>query len=182
VSRLIFIVGGCRSGKSAYAHKLACAYARVAYLATAVAQDTEMLRRIADHRRVRPAHWLTIEEPLKIAAALKELDEGLEAVILDCLTLYLNNLITASGIIDKAPADYTEYKNPITQQLDEIIHSAKNINPVVIIVSNELGTGIVPPDPVSRFFRDMMGLMNQRLAQEADEVYKLEVGIPVKLK
>jgi adenosylcobinamide kinase/adenosylcobinamide-phosphate guanylyltransferase len=176
------ILGGCRSGKSSYAHKLASEYKQVAYLATATAGDAELQQRIDHHRRERPRHWLTIEEPLELAPALKDLDDKVEAVIVDCLTLYLNNLISALGVDADDISGYSQYEDQINNKLDEIINAAKEIKPAVLVVTNELGTGLVPPDAQSRFFRDMMGLMNQRLARAADEVYKLEVGIAVRLK
>jgi adenosylcobinamide kinase/adenosylcobinamide-phosphate guanylyltransferase len=182
VSRLILIVGGCRSGKSDYARKLASSYRRVAYIATADAGDAEMQARIARHQRERPKHWLTVEEPLQIASAIQGVAGKVEAVVLDCLTLYLSNLLTALGFEPGDTASYPRCETQISRRLDEFVQVAKETGPVVIVVTNELGTGIVPLDRSSRFFRDMAGLMNQRLARAADEVYKLEVGIPVRLK
>ncbi len=182
MSHIALIVGGCRSGKSAYARKLACRYKQVAYIATATASDDEMRERIARHINDRPKHWLTIEAPLDVASALKDLNNEVEAVIIDCLTLYLSNIIAAGKFKLKDTASYPEYEKQINAQINGLIQAAKEIAPMVLMVSNELGQGLVPYEPLSRFFRDMAGLMNQRVAQAADEVYKLEVGIPVRLK
>lgn len=182
MSQLTLIVGGCRSGKSEYAKELALGYQRVAYLATAAAGDDEMQERINRHRKERPKHWLTIEEPLELASALQDVANKVEVVIIDCLTLYLSNIISALGFDLEDTASYPEYEAQISNRLDEVIQAAKEIVPKVFMVTNELGQGMVPYEPISRFFRDMAGLMNQRVASAADEVYRLEVGIPVRLK
>ncbi len=181
MSRLILIVGGCRSGKSVYAQRLASKYKHVAYIATATASDDEMQGRITRHRQDRPKHWHTIEEPLEVAAALNNL-HGVEAVIIDCLTIYLSNIIAAGKFKLEHAASYPEYEEQISDQIAELIRAAKETTPPVFMVANELGQGLVPYEPLSRFFRDMAGLMNQAVAHAADEVYKLEVGIPLKLK
>ncbi len=182
MSDLILVVGGARSGKSAYAQELAGAYQNVAYLATATAGDEEMSRRIAHHRRQRPARWLTVEEPLDLTGAIEKLNNTVDVIIIDCLTLYLNNFIYNTDFKPDNTENHAECERLLNLELDKLINATKRIKPALIAVSNELGTGLVPADPLSRFFRDLSGLMNQKMAYAAACVYKLEVGIPVRLK
>lgn len=182
MSKLIFIVGGCRSGKTSYAIKLAKAYKKVVYLATAQTLDEEMVKRAKKHRQNRPAHWMTIEEPLNLKDKLLELDTSTDIVIIDCLTLYLSNLIfkEKDDFLDTQQQDKVEKE--ITKNIRHLLQVTKKIKPIVVIISNDTGLGIVPADPLSRFFRDMSGFINQITADQADEVYKMEVGIPIKIK
>jgi adenosylcobinamide kinase/adenosylcobinamide-phosphate guanylyltransferase len=172
MGKFIFITGGARSGKSSFAEKLAKKSAgSVVYLATGQAKDKEMARRIAIHKRSRPETWTTIEEPLKVSAQLLKLPENTDMVILDCLTLLLSNLFLSK---------YTE--KSILLELQNIINTVKSAKFSLIVVSNELGSGIVPENKLAREFRDIAGRANQQMAANSDKAYLIVSGIPLALK
>ncbi|MDO8749069.1 MAG: bifunctional adenosylcobinamide kinase/adenosylcobinamide-phosphate guanylyltransferase [Candidatus Omnitrophota bacterium] len=172
MSEFIFILGGARSGKSAYALNLAKEKSRkVLYIATAEAGDSEMKSRISKHKASRPRYWKTIEEPLDLIGALKEQRCKYEVIIIDCLTLYLSNLMhkgLAQGAIIKRIKDAAGY--------------IKAMKESVMVISNEVGLGIVPENKLAREFRDIAGLSNQIMTKAADGVVFIQAGIPVKLK
>src|SRR6266545_2907094 len=155
MSKIVLFTGGARSGKSACAERYAARLSqRVAYIATAEAGDDEMRARIAQHRRRRPASWTTLEAPAAVAAALAELDTRTVA-LLDCLSLLVSNVLLAT---------------------------ARGRDLILVIVTNEVGMGIVPAYPLGREYRDVLGRANQQVAAAADEVYLLVCGIPVELR
>lgn len=171
------VIGGARSGKSRYAMGLAEAregqeVCQVAFIATAQAGDAEMLRRIAEHRKARPAAWQTFEEPFQICTLLERIGDGFTIILLDCLTLWLSNLLL----------DGTKGEGEILDEVEKLITVARARRAQVVIVSNEVGMGIVPSTSLGRTFRDLAGRANQLLAREADEVVALWVGLPLKLK
>ena len=172
MSDFIFVLGGARSGKSAYALNLAKERSRkVLYIATAEAKDSEMKRRISKHRASRPKYWKTIEEPLDLISALKKQKHKYEVIIIDCLTLYLSNLMHQGlkpGAIIKIIKDAAGY--------------IKAMKESVIVISNEVGLGIVPENKLAREFRDTSGLANQAMTKAADEVVFIQAGIPIRLK
>ncbi|MGB9715350.1 MAG: bifunctional adenosylcobinamide kinase/adenosylcobinamide-phosphate guanylyltransferase [Thermodesulfovibrionales bacterium] len=169
--KIIFITGGARSGKSRFALKLASAISsiRKAYIATAEALDGEMKERIEDHKRQRGDEWVTYEEPLSIANVLEEIEGRYSVILIDCLTLWLSNLMHAGLNIE------IEIEHFISSLVT--CHSSP-----IYIVSNEVGMGIVPENEMARRFRDMAGFLNQKIAEVADEVYMVVAGIPVKIK
>lgn len=168
----IFITGGARSGKSSFAERIAAERrGKRAYLATAQALDAEMVARIEHHRRRRGDLWDTYEEPLAVAELIVKLSGRYEVVLLDCLTLWLSNIIARH-------AD----DGSIMLQVDEMSGAVRSFPGTLIVVSNEVGLGIVPDNPLARRFRDIAGFANQRLAAEADEAYFVAAGIPVKIK
>ncbi len=168
------VLGGARSGKSSHAEKLVAgtlfgAPPRPAvYVATAQAGDLEMATRIMAHRARRGAHWTTIEEPLKLARALAEAGAHSAPVLVDCLTLWLANLMQASADLDEAA--------------DELLGALEGFVVPVVFVSNEVGLGIVPDTPLGRAFRDAQGRLNMRLAERADRVILMTAGLPLLLK
>ncbi|HEY1269560.1 MAG TPA: bifunctional adenosylcobinamide kinase/adenosylcobinamide-phosphate guanylyltransferase [Candidatus Binatia bacterium] len=169
-SRIILITGGARSGKSRYAEQRARETgARLLYVATAEAGDDEMARRIAAHRARRGAEWTTIESPIEIARALRE-GRGFDAAVIDCVTLWLSNLMARGG------EGRTEHA------VEEFIAAARGFDAPLFIVTNELGSGIVPDNAVARSFRDLAGWTNQRLAASADEVVLMVAGLPLLVK
>ncbi|HBU08149.1 MAG TPA: bifunctional adenosylcobinamide kinase/adenosylcobinamide-phosphate guanylyltransferase [Candidatus Omnitrophica bacterium] len=172
MSEFIFILGGARSGKSAYALNLAKEKSRkVLYIATAEAGDSEMKSRISKHKASRPRYWKTIEEPLDLIAALKKHKHKYEVIIIDCLTLYLSNLMhkgLTQGAVIKRIKDAAAY--------------IKAMRESVVVISNEVGLGIVPENKLAREFRDIAGLANQIMAKAADEAVFIQAGIPLKLK
>lgn len=172
MSELLLITGGVRSGKSTYAQKMAeSSGAKVFYIATAEALDDEMKIRINSHRKSRSKTWVTIEEPIYLAKAIDALPPGNKTVILDCLTLFISNLI------HKGRSDAQ-----ICAEMKNIIKALRKKSRLSIIVTNEVGSGIVPEDRLSRRFRDLQGLVNQIAAKEADRVCLLVSGIPVPIK
>ncbi len=170
--KLYFITGGARSGKSAYAEKLANGLkGRRAYIATAQALDAEMAARIEKHRKGRGTAWDTFEEPLAVDELLAKLDSRYDIVLLDCLTLWLSNVMA-----------HTEDDQSVTRRSEELVKAVRDFGGSCIVVSNEVGLGVVPDNPLARRFRDFAGILNQHMAQAADEVYFTAAGIPVKIK
>jgi len=165
---LSLILGGARSGKSAFAEKLALSANRPrAYIATSQAFDAEMEVKIAKHRQDRGPDWQTIEAPLDIAGALAEVTAD-SVVLIDCLTLWLSNQMQANADID------VEITNLLTVLSD-------SPNPV-ICVSNEVGMGLVPDTPLGRQFRDLQGTLNRKIAEQADIAVFVAAGLPLTLK
>src|SRR5512141_2185802 len=150
-----FITGGARSGKSAFAEKLASELAgKRAYLATAQALDPEMAARIEKHRKDRDVTWDTFEEPLAVAELLTKLSSRYDVVLLDCLTLWLSNVMAHAG-----------GDGAVTARSDELVAAMKDFSGSLIVVSNEVGLGIVPENPLARRFRDYAGQLNQKVAR-----------------
>ena len=171
--RLIFVTGGARSGKSQFAQDLAHSLeGRTVFIATAEALDDEMRKRIANHRRTRPSNWDTVEEPRHLGQAVQECAGAYDILLIDCLTLWISNLLTND------PLPETE----IGREIKSFINSCKTERSTVIIVSNEVGMGIVPVDRLTRLYRDIVGRANQGISSEADEVYLVVSGISMKIK
>lgn len=175
-NRIIFITGGAKSGKSSLALKPASLYSgRKAYIATAEPLDAEMLQRIDRHKRQRGHDWDVYEEALKIGDTIKDIMDKYPFIVLDCLTLWASNLLTRQ-----------DDERFIEKELEEFISALNlfqnNYGSQLIIVSNEVGMGIVPDNALSRRFRDIAGMLNQKVAEIADEVYLAISGIPVKIK
>jgi len=166
-AKLTLVLGGARSGKSRYAESLIAAFAPPwTYVATAEAGDAEMTARIAAHRSRRGAQWRTVEVPRDLAAALKSCRTM--PVLVDCLTLWLSNLLLAHADID---AELAQLENA----LDAMTAPA-------VLVANEVGYGIVPDNPLGRRFRDLQGVLNQRIAARADRVALVVAGLPLAVK
>ena len=171
---LVLILGGARSGKSSFAQRLAKkAGGSVLFLATAQAGDAEMAERIARHKASRPATWRTVEEPLELASALQREAASIDVVIVDCLTLWLNNLLLKEG-----GASETE----VLEQVDRLLDVYQKGTSSYIVVSGEVGLGLVPPYPLGRTYRDILGWINQKVANRADKVFLMVAGIPLELK
>jgi len=172
VGKITFILGGARSGKSSYALKIAKdAGGKVAFIATAQAKDAEMKKRIALHKNSRPRGWKTFEEAREPSLILKNIGAKFNVIIIDCLTLMVSNLIL-SGHKD------TVIKNRIHAMLGAL----EEIKAQSIIVSNEVGLGIVPENKLARAFRDVAGTVNQIVADKSDNVFFLVSGIPWRIK
>ena len=183
MAHLTFILGGARSGKSRHAQEIAEKHAggdSVLFVATAQACDSEMQQRIARHRQDRPAHWRTIEEPLRAAAILCE-NPGAGVVLIDCLTLFVTNHLLAQGDAAHCEAE-TWDEAGAESAVEDLIAKAKEHPGHVIIVSNEVGLGLVPSTPLGRAFRDVAGRANQQAALAADTVLFMVAGLPMKVK
>ncbi len=184
--RLILILGGARSGKSTFAERLAAnSGKRVAFIATATAGDADMQDRIAHHRASRPTTWTTIEEPLDLVHALQEASNQADIILLDCMTLWLSNWMAQQEFVVE---DEVPYKNSTTEHVFTVIEAflatvrTLSIEKTVLVVSNEVGLGIVPMHPLSRTYRDALGWVNQRIAQDAERVYLMIAGLAVDIK
>ena len=165
------ILGGIRSGKSRYAQQMAEQSNRpVILIATATAGDEEMLERIRRHQQERPASWQVIEEPLALAEALKNSDDSNAIILVDCLTLWLTNLL-----LDSDP-------QRLEQEQNKLLECLPALQADLLLVSNEVGQGIIPLDPLSRRFADETGRLHQRLARVCDRVTLITAGLPQTLK
>lgn len=178
-SKITLILGGARSGKSSYAQRLAEETGKsVTFIATAQALDEEMSARIQKHRAERPADWDTLEMPLEVAIQIQTIKS--DVVILDCITLLVSNLLmqfVKDDIVDEAP-----FQLAVQREVEELIVSIRAQKQDWIIISNEVGLGLVPPYQMGRVYRDWLGWANQRLAREADKVILMVAGIPMIIK
>lgn len=166
--KLTFILGGARSGKSAYAEKLAGEHpAPRTYIATAQGFDDEMRQRISEHQRRRGANWVTVEAPLGLVAVLRGAAPG-HPILVDCLTIWLTNVMLA-GL-------------PVEPAINELLEELPAIPGPCIMVSNEVGLGIVPENALARSFRDYAGRLHQRVAAQADRVIFMVAGYPMVVK
>lgn len=179
MGRLTLILGGARSGKSTFAQRLAGKYAgSVAFIATATPGDPEMAMRITAHQRERPPHWITLELPHGIAAAWRSQGIAVDLAILDCLTLLVSNLVLQAAPDLDAP-DEAYAATLVTEEIEALVALIRGTSCDWLVVSNEVGLGLVPPYPLGRLYRDWLGWANQRLATIADQVYLMAAGIPV---
>ena len=170
--QVTLVLGGVRSGKSRYALEIASRAATVTFLATACAGDDEMRRKIERHRNERPAHWRTQEEPLKVAEAIGAEQEATALIVVDCLTLFAANLMQAYG----------DDRDAVSTAIDELCSALRKTDCDVVLVSNEVGSGVVPEYVSGRQFRDLLGEMNQRVAAIADNVVLMIAGLPLPIK
>lgn len=166
------VLGGVRSGKSRWAQECATNAERVAYIATAQPLDPEMVEKIRRHRQERPSHWHTFEEPLEIGRVIAEHAAAFDLMLVDCLTVFVANL---QGVADADPIR-------VARRIEEFMEALRALPASVVLVSNEVGSGVVPPYPAGRQFRDLLGAMNQRVAAIADHVLLMIAGLPLALK
>lgn len=177
------VIGGARSGKSALAEKRALdSGLRVVYVATAETRDAEMARRIEHHRARRPADWGLVEAPLKLAAALETHAAADVCLLVDCLTLWLSNLLFAGKAAAQVEAGQAIACPLFTGETMALIETLPRLPGRVVLVSNEVGWGIVPMHPLSRAFADEQGRLNQRVAAVCDRVTLVAAGLPLVLK
>jgi adenosylcobinamide kinase / adenosylcobinamide-phosphate guanylyltransferase len=186
-SQLILILGGARSGKSTFAQRLAQRTERsVAIIATATASDEDMCDRIVRHRAARPVHWHTIEEPLQLAAALRQAASVADVILLDCITVWLNNWLFLQGDADhvETAAISSNYTEGALEAIEELLTALAGLDAskTLIVVTNEVGLGIVPAYPLGRVYRDVLGHVNQHLAAVAARVYLMVAGLGVDIK
>jgi adenosylcobinamide kinase/adenosylcobinamide-phosphate guanylyltransferase len=175
----ILILGGARSGKSRAAVEIAQKRGgEVLFVATAEARDAEMKRRIAAHKRSRPADWRTLEVQTHIGKSIAQNAGPAQTVIIDCITLLVNNVFERYA----QKADAGRLEKSVEAEITELLACIERSDALFIIVSNEVGLGIIPADEVSRLYRDSLGRANQLLAAAAAEVYLLVAGVPVAIK
>ena len=195
--KIIFITGGARSGKSSFAMAEASKVnGKKAYVASAEALDEEMGERIENHKRQRGEEWITYEEPEKISDVIKKIEREYSVIVIDCLTLWLSNIMHSGLEIADAIntlIDVLNENNPPSPPFSkgglgglsgeiESERTGASHALTLYIVSNEVGMGIVPDNEIARRFRDMAGILNQKVAEVSDEVYMVVAGIPVKIK
>jgi adenosylcobinamide kinase/adenosylcobinamide-phosphate guanylyltransferase len=167
------MIGGCRSGKSTYALQTAekMPGERKIYIATCVPQDDEMKKRVAKHQTVRSKSWTTIEEPLKLPETILENNNRADVILIDCLTLWVSNLLME-----------TRDEKKIEEAISQLIDALEKATCPVVLVSNEVGSGIVPENLLARQYRDIIGLANQAVAKTADKVIWMVAGIAATIK
>lgn len=183
MSRIIFITGGARSGKSAFAQETAEKYKEVAYIATAPVTDAEMEERVRLHQASRPQNWATVEAQTDLPGVFE--NSGYNVFLVDCLTVYIANAVVGvvdedAELIDTRVQDETE--EHIMREVGRMIEIVREKDMTAIIVSNEVGMGVVPAYPMGRMFRDVVGRANKLVAAAADEAYLVVSGIAMKLK
>lgn len=173
MNKITFIIGGCRSGKSQHALQTAekVPGERKIYIATCVPEDDEMKQRVAKHQKKRGQSWTTVEEPLKLPEAILQNSHRADVILVDCLTLWVSNLLMETN--DEKKIEETIYQ--LTDTLEEATCP-------IVLVSNEIGTGIVPENKLARQYRDIIGLANQAVAKTAGKVIWMVAGIPVTVK
>lgn len=182
--KVILVTGGARSGKSIYAENLARERSKkVVYLATAAVVDDEMVERVKAHRLFRPDSWKTVEETINVIEVFDNIPEGTEVVLLDCLTFWISNMMMKrKGEGEPEEKEVKELELYLINEARKLSEKLKEQKYTVIVVSNELGLGLVPPYVLGRIFRDVVGKANQMIAEAADEVYFMVSGLPLKLK
>jgi adenosylcobinamide kinase/adenosylcobinamide-phosphate guanylyltransferase len=172
MKKIIFLTGSVRSGKSNFALKLAEKTGKkVGFIATCAPKDKEMKHRIKLHKLSRPKNWETIEEYSDLSKAINKVSAGIDVVIIDCITLYVSNLM----MLNKTQED-------ILASIDKFMKSIRKRKISAVIVSNEVGWGIVPVNKLARDYRDIAGKVNQIIAKDSDEAYVMISGIPLRLK
>lgn len=179
--KTILIIGGARSGKSRFTQELALKLGEpVLLVATAEAGDEEMRRRIEEHQRARPAAWRTLEVTVGIGKRIQQNIGGAKVVIVDCITLLISNLF--SQYQRGEPIDAALVEKAVAREIRELEACINRLKASFIIVTNEVGTGLVPTSGIGRLYRDLLGKVNQQLAERADEVYLMVAGLPLRIK
>ncbi|UCE70951.1 MAG: bifunctional adenosylcobinamide kinase/adenosylcobinamide-phosphate guanylyltransferase [Nitrospiraceae bacterium] len=193
-AKITFVIGGARSGKSSFVlNKAAETRGPRAYIATGEALDAEMQDRIQQHREDRGTEWVTCEEPVRLAETVLNSHGKYTVIVIDCLTLWLSNIMTRTQNTDQRTKTTDSRQEMIYENMNEFVHTLNQMKNSsdsslksgfcnLYIVSNEVGMGIVPENPLAREFRDLAGFLNQKVAEAADEVYMVAAGIPVKIK
>ena len=173
MNEIIFVIGGCRSGKSSHALQTAekMPGRRKIYIATCVPQDDEMKQRVAKHQKERNQRWLTVEAPLHLSEAILANSAKADVMLVDCLTLWVSNLLME-----------TEDEKQLEKMMAQFIGTLEKATGPIVVVSNEIGTGIVPENKLARQYRDLIGLLNQAVAKTAGKVIWMVAGIPVTVK
>jgi adenosylcobinamide kinase/adenosylcobinamide-phosphate guanylyltransferase len=187
--KLIVVTGGARSGKSRFAEQYTAKEGshwsedRIAYIATSQVYDREMEERVTLHKQQRPSGWRTIEEPYDLEAVINRLSrEKVCVVMIDCITLWLSNVLLLPDEQGNDQWDHADYVRSIQERAEKLSILLQKAPFTTIVVTNEVGDGLVPEYPLGRVYRDLAGWVNQALASKADEVYIVICGIPVNLR
>lgn len=179
----ILIIGGARSGKSSFAQELAINLGGpILFVATAEAKDEEMRRRIETHKRSRPTLWNTLESATSVGSQIGKNIGQARVVIVDCVTLLVNNVLCQhmNGADEKIDTEVIEQQ--VTDEITQLIDCMNNSEASFIVVTNEVGTGLIPTSAMARLYRDLLGKANQMLGQHADRVYLMVAGLPLQVK
>jgi adenosylcobinamide kinase/adenosylcobinamide-phosphate guanylyltransferase len=183
MKKIILVIGGARSGKSRFAQELGRELGgQVLFVATAAAGDEEMSQRIEEHQKERPANWRTLEAGSHLGRRIKQEIGDARLVIVDCIALLVSNIFSQHGDQDLERVEKSVLEKQVMAEIKELVECLKRTDASFIIVSNEIGLGLVPTSRVGRLYRDLLGKANQMLAQCADEVYLMVAGLPVKIK
>jgi adenosylcobinamide kinase/adenosylcobinamide-phosphate guanylyltransferase len=180
---ITLLIGGAGSGKSRFAQELALKLGgEVLFVATATPGDEEMLKRITKHQKKRPPAWHTLEVTTGVGKKIAEKIGGARVVIVDCITLLVNNIFSQHSDQAGEPSDIPLIEKGLDAEIEELIGYTRQLEAHFIIVSNEVGLGLVPPNRLGRLYRDLLAKANQKLAEAADEVYLMVAGIGVPIK
>jgi adenosylcobinamide kinase/adenosylcobinamide-phosphate guanylyltransferase len=179
----ILIIGGARSGKSRYAQELALkSGGAVLFVATAEAGDEEMRQRIEEHRKARPSTWETLEATTHVSRHITRNIGQSQTVVIDCITLLINNIFQQHGQQNDEEIEASLIEREVMAEIGELVNCIDQSDASFILVTNEVGLGLVPANKLSRLYRDLLGKANQMLAQHADEVYLMVAGTPMAIK
>lgn len=192
MGRLTLVLGGTKSGKSLFAEKLAKNYnngnynekCKIAYLATAEIRDEEMADRVLRHKQRRPEEWITVEAPIEVETAILNLDKSIKFLIIDCITLYITNLLLQNETKIEYKSNFDNFikSNGILNKIKTLCDVCKKAETDIVAVSNEVGFSIIPDNRLARIFGDIAGQSNQIIAEKADEVYIVIAGIAQRIK
>ena len=183
VKRTILLIGGARSGKSSYAENLAREIGgQVLFVATAEARDEEMKTRITAHQKSRPDHWHTLEAPRNVGSCIAGDSREYDTLVLDCVTLLVNNILCQHMLTQGEEVNEKEVEEDVKSEIRVITDGMLKSAATYILVTNEVGEGIIPLGATTRIYRDVLGRANQMLAQACDEVFLMVAGIPLKVK
>ncbi len=183
MKKAILIIGGARSGKSRFAQELARKFGgQVLFVATAEAGDPEMHQRIEKHKKGRPSDWRTLEVTHHVGNWIEQEIGKAQVVVVDCVTLLVSNIFSQYNDQTLERIEESVLEEQVIAEISELLECVKKVDTSFIIVSNEVGLGLVPGSKVGRLYRDLLGKANQMLAQCADEVYLMVAGLPMKTK
>ncbi|MGD8405355.1 MAG: bifunctional adenosylcobinamide kinase/adenosylcobinamide-phosphate guanylyltransferase [Anaerolineales bacterium] len=191
MGKLTLLLGGARSGKSSYAERRAKELGgdNVLYVATSETKDEEMVGRVEKHRSERPSAWVTVEAPRNIAQAIRQERSVEKVILLDCMTFLVANYLMDAAAPEDDPFDDpssdpfdAQIEGQVVTDVEDLISFVKDADVEMLVVSNEVGLGVVPPYELGRAYRDILGRANQILARQADEVLLFVAGIPMKVK
>lgn len=185
MGQLVMVTGGARSGKSTFSERLMESYGKgIAYVATALVTDEDMARRIEHHKASRPSHWKTLEGYKAIDALLEPEKDRLDGVLVECMSTLITNLMFEKNLDFDAcsQGDIEALEEEIAREIDGLLAYLKKQTYTTVIVTNEVGLGLIAPYRLGNIFRDIAGRMNQKLAAHADQVYMIVSGIPMCLK